>query len=103
MHCNELRVLKSVKLGEVCTRSGLSGSLQKVYSRALVDWINCGVDSPQHLQTSHKLTAKYLRLQELVRCSLSNQEHTFIMTCQTVKWHPEAYPTLLSILFRKGP
>lgn len=39
--CTELCVIKSLKSGEVCTPSELSGSLQKFRSGPLVDWVNC--------------------------------------------------------------
>lgn len=35
-------VVKTSKSIKVCTQDELSGSLQSVGSRALVDWMNCG-------------------------------------------------------------
>ena len=40
-YCNELWVIKSVKSIEVCRPCGLSGSLQKVLLRVLMDWMKC--------------------------------------------------------------
>lgn len=48
-YCNELWVIKSVKSSDVCSPSGLSGSLQKVLLRALMDWMKCEFSQPSRL------------------------------------------------------
>lgn len=48
-YCNELWVIKSAKSSDVCSPSGLSGSLQKVLLRALMDWMKCEFSQPSRL------------------------------------------------------
>ena len=44
LYCIELWVIKSI-----CTPSKLSGNLQRVLSRALLGWMNCGIGQPSAL------------------------------------------------------